>query len=94
MIPPLMNSPTILTMPKRLTWSCFHFENWELFHLRIVHRKFCDQGSRSVVNPVVILKDTQLLFQLCNLSLHLELIASSAVPPDVAVVRISLSLSF
>ena len=33
------------------------------------------------------------MLQLCNLALHLQLITSSAVPSDVAVVRISLSLS-
>ena len=94
MIPPLMNSPTILMMPNRLTWSWFHFENWKLFHLGIVDRKLCDQSPCSVVNPVVVLKNAQLLLQLRNLSLHLEFITSTAVSSDVTVVRVSLSVSF
>ena len=89
-----MNSPTIFTMPKRLTWSYFNFENLKLFDLGIVDRKLCDEGSCPVVNPIVVLKHAQLVLQLCDLSFHLEFITSTAVSSDVTVVRISLSLSF
>ena len=68
--------------------------NLKLFHLGIVDRKLCDKGSCSVVNPVVVLKDAQLVLQLGNLSLHLQFITPTAVSSDVTVVRISLSFSF
>ena len=62
--------------------------------LRVVNRELGDQGSCTVVDPIIVLKNAQFVFQLRNLTLHLQLISATAVRSDVAFVRICLALSF
>ena len=62
--------------------------------LRVVNGELRDQGSCPVVDPIIVLKNAQFVFQLRNLTLHLQLISATAVRSDVAFVRICLALSF
>ena len=62
--------------------------------LRVVNGELRDQGSCPVVDPIIVLKNAQFVFQLRNLTLHLQLISATAVRSDVAFVRIRLALSF
>ena len=62
--------------------------------LRVVNGELGDQGSCPVVDPIIVLKNAQFVFQLRNLTLHLQLISATAVRSDVTFVRICLALSF
>ena len=65
-----------------------------LNNLRVVNRELRDQGSCTVVDPIIVLKNAQFVFQFRNLTLHLQFISATAVRSDVAFVRIRLALSF
>ena len=61
--------------------------------LRVVNGELRDQGSCPVVDPIIVLKNAQFVFQLRNLTLHLQFISAATVRSDVAFVRIRLALS-
>ena len=62
--------------------------------LRVVNGELRDQGSCTIVDPIIVLKNAQFVFQLRNLTLHLQFISAATVRSDVAFVRICLALSF